>query len=194
LHYTKEFALPGGKAKLFPLSWTGPQDTPNTQFDLHLNNGRLLEHFHEGNLTYRVKGIQEKTPDTFVEISPELARERGVQSGSWVQLTSRYGKVRVRALVTERVRGHELYMPMNSTESPVNRLTSSRTDPTTHTPAYKEASVQMEVLGEIGDSPLPRINHRFGHPTPQQGVEVERKWKRPDYRSPGSQLVQIRRS
>jgi formate dehydrogenase major subunit len=51
----------------------------------------------------------------------------------------------------------------------------------------------MEVLAEIGDSPLPRINHRFGHPTPQQGVEVERKWKRPDYRSPGGQLVQIQR-
>jgi formate dehydrogenase major subunit len=194
LHYTKRFALPDGKAKLFPLSWTGPQDTPNTEFDLHLNNGRLLEHFHEGNLTYRVKGIQEKTPDTFVEISPELARERGVQSGSWVELTSRYGKVRVRALVTDRVKGRELYMPMNSTESPVNRLTSSRTDPATHTPAYKEASVNMEVLGEVGESPLPRINPRFGHPTPQQGVEVERKWKRPDYRSPGSQLVQIQQS
>jgi formate dehydrogenase major subunit len=194
LHYTKRFALPDGKAKLFPLSWTGPQDTPNTEFDLHLNNGRLLEHFHEGNLTYRVKGIQEKTPDTFVEISPELARERGVQSGSWVELTSRYGKVRVRALVTDRVKERELYMPMNSTESPVNRLTSSRTDPATHTPAYKEASVNMEVLGEVGESPLPRINPRFGHPTPQQGVEVERKWKRPDYRSPGSQLVQIQQS
>ena len=39
-----------------------------------LNNGRLLEHFHEGNLTYRSPGIKEKTPDTFVEVSPELAR------------------------------------------------------------------------------------------------------------------------
>lgn len=193
LHYAEKFAFPDGKAKLFPLSWTGPQDAPNTQFDLHLNNGRLLEHFHEGNLTYRVKGIHEKTPDTFVEISPELAQERGVQSGTWVLLTSRYGKVRVRALVTDRVQGRELYMPMNSTESPVNRLTSSRTDPTTHTPAYKETSVHMEVLAEIGDSPLPRINHRFGHPTPQHGVEVERKWKRADYRNPGSQLVQIER-
>jgi formate dehydrogenase major subunit len=138
-----------------------------------------------------VKGIREKTPDTFVEISPELAKERGVESGTWVVLSSRYGKVRVRALVTDRVQGRELYMPMNSTESPVNRLTSSRTDPTTHTPAYKEASVHMEVLAEIGESPLPRINHRFGHPTPQRGVEVERKWKRSDYRTPGSDLVQI---
>ena len=166
---------------------------PNAEFDLHLNNGRLLEHFHEGNLTYRTEGIREKTPDTFVEVSPELAEERGIQSGTWVQLISRYGKVRVRALVTDRVQGKELYMPMNSVESPVNRLTSSHTDPMTNTPAYKENSVHMKVLAEVGESPLPRINSRFGHPTPQNGVEVERKWKRPDYAPPGNGngLVQL---
>jgi len=192
LLYTKEFAFPDGKARLFPLSLTEPTDQPNAEFDLHLNNGRLLEHFHEGNMTYRCEGIREKTPDTFVEVSPELAQERGIQSGTWVQLTSRYGQVRVRTLVTNRVQGKQLYMPMNSVESPVNRLTSSHTDAVTHTPAYKEASVRLRVLPEVGESPLPRINHRFGHPTPQHGVEVERKWNRPDYRMPGSNgLVQI---
>jgi formate dehydrogenase major subunit len=191
LLYTKKFNFPDGKARLFPLSWSGPVEKVNAKFDLHLNNGRLLEHFHEGNMTYRVKGIHEKTPDTFLEISPELAEERGVQSGTWLLLTSRSGQVRVRALVTDRVSGRELYMPMNSTESPVNSLTSSVTDPATHTPAYKETSVHMEILPDIGESPLPRVNPRFGHPTPQQGVEVERKWKRPDYHFPGSQLVQI---
>jgi formate dehydrogenase major subunit len=186
LLYTKRFAFPDGKARLFPVSWIGPTDQPNAEFDLHLNNGRLLEHFHEGNLTYRTEGIREKTPDTFVEVSPELAEERGIQSGTWVQLISRYGKVRVRALVTDRVQGKELYMPMNSVETPVNRLTSSHTDPVTNTPAYKETSVHMKVLAEVGESPLPRINFRFGHPTPQNGVEVERKWKRADYAPPGN--------
>jgi formate dehydrogenase major subunit len=185
LLYTKKFNFPDGKARLFPLTWIGPVDVPNEEFDLHLNNGRLLEHFHEGNLTYRVPGIKEKTPDTFVEISPELAAERGVQSGTWLILTSRYGHVRVRALVTDRVTGRELYMPMNSSHTLVNKLTSSHTDPVTHTPAYKEASVRMQVLPEVGESPLPRINSRFGHPTPQNGVEVERKWGRADYRPPG---------
>jgi len=191
LLYTKRFAFPDGKARLFPVSWIGVTDEPNAEFDLHLNNGRLLEHFHEGNLTYRTEGIREKVPDTFVEVSPELAEERGIQSGTWVQLVSRYGQVRVRALVTDRVQGRELYMPMNSLESPVNRLTSSHTDPVTNTPAYKEASVHMNVLAEVGESPLPRINSRFGHPTPQNGVEVERKWKRPDYHPPGNGLVQL---
>jgi formate dehydrogenase major subunit len=191
LLYTKSFAFPDGKARLFPLSWIGPTDQPDSEFDLHLNNGRLLEHFHEGNLTYRTEGIRETVPDTFVEVSPQLAEERGIQSGTWVQLISRYGQVRVRALVTDRVHGQELYMPMNSVESPVNRLTSSHVDPMTNTPAYKETSVRMNVLTEVGESPLPRINSRFGHPTPQNGVEVERKWKRPDYTPPGNGLVQL---
>ena len=188
--YTKGFNFPDGKARLFPLSYSQPTEPPDGEFDLHLNNGRLLEHFHEGNLTYRSAGIRETAPDTFVEISCELATERGVQSGTWVQLVSRYGQVRVRAVVTDRVRGKELYMPINSTESPVNRLTSSHADRITHTPAYKETSVRLRVLPESGENPLPRANHRFGHPTPQRGVEVERKWKRPDYRIPGSQPTQ----
>ena len=192
LLYTKHFNFPDGKARLFPLSWTKPTEQPDAEFDLHLNNGRLLEHFHEGNLTGRVPGIHEKTPDTWVEVSPELAQERGIQSGTQVQLRSRYGQVRVRALVTDRVHDKQLYMPMNSTESAVNRLTSSLSDPATHTPAYKELAVSLKVLPEVDESPLPRINHRFGHPTPQQGVLVERKWQRPDYSAPGNGLVQIR--
>ena len=193
LLYTKQFAFPDGKARLFPIHLSEPSDPTDAEFDLHVNNGNLLEHFHEGNLTYRVDGIREKVPDVFVEVSPELATERGIQSGTWVQLISRYGQVRVRALVTDRVKGKELYMPMNSVESPVNLLTSSHTDRVTHTPAYKEVSARMRVLPEIGESPLPRVNSRFGHPTPQRGVEVERKWKRSDYRIPGSEPGRIER-
>jgi len=190
LLYTKQFQMPDGKAKFFPLDWNEPSNQQDATYDLHLNNGRLLEHFHEGNMTYKTEGIREKVPSTFVEISPELAKTRGIETGSIVRLTSRYGHVRLSALVTDRVKGMELYMPMNSLEEPVNRLTSSNTDKVTSTPAYKEVSVSMELIDAQGASPLPRGNSRFGHPTPQRGVEVERKWKRSDYRVP-SGLVQI---
>jgi formate dehydrogenase major subunit len=192
LLYTKQFAFPDGKARLFPLSWSDPTEQPDGEFDLHLNNGRLLEHFHEGNLTYRVDGIRQNTPDAWVEVSPELAKERGIQSGTHVRLRSRYGQVRLRALVTDRVHDKQLYMPMNSSGAAVNRLTGSHSDPVTHTPSFKEVAVSMQVLPEVNESPLPRTNHRFGHPTPQHGVQVERKWKRADYSAPGASLVQIR--
>ena len=119
----------------------------------------------EGNMTYRVNGIKEKAPDTWIEISPELAAERKIETGRWVELTSRHGRVRVRALVTERVHGNQLYLPMNSSDIAVNRLTGSHTDRATHTPAYKETAVKMRLLDEVGESPLPRGNSRLGAPT-----------------------------
>jgi formate dehydrogenase major subunit len=191
LLYTQNFNTPDGKAAFFPVPWTEPSNQSDEEYDLHLNNGRLLEHFHEGNMTYRSEGIREKVPCTFVEVSPELASARGIQNGTWVRLASRYGAVKAQAVVTSRVSGNELYMPMNSSLEPVNRLTSSCTDKVTHTPAYKEASVHLSVLSQDGDNPLPRTNSRYGHPTPQMGVEVERKWARSDYRPPGNGLVQI---
>src|SRR5260370_21219547 len=78
LLYTTRFAFPDGKARLFPLEWREALERPDAEFDLHLNKARLLEHFHEGNLTYRSPGIKEKTPDTFVEVSPEPAAERSI--------------------------------------------------------------------------------------------------------------------
>ena len=84
-------------------------------------------------------------------------------------------------------------MPMNSkSRAPTSRphSTGSYTDKATHTPAYKETSVRMRVLHPARrsrpKSPLPKNNSRFGHPTPQKGVEVERKWKRGDYTMPGT--------
>jgi formate dehydrogenase major subunit len=186
LLYTERFNFPDGKARLYPVAWREPSEKPDAEYDLHLNNGRLLEHFHEGTMTYQTTGIRQNTPDTFLEISPALAEERGLKSGDWLQVASRRGEVRVRALVTDRVSGSQLYMPMNSAESPVNTLTSSHTDGATHTPAYKETAVRVRSLGERGENPLPRTNHRGGHPTPQKGVEVERKWLRKDYRLPGN--------
>jgi formate dehydrogenase major subunit len=192
LLYTKTFPFPDGKARFYNLKWIEPGEKPNDEYDLHLNNGRVLEHFEVGNMTYQVKGIAEITPEPFVEISPELAAERGIETGCYLQLESRYGLVRVRALVSDRVRGKEIFMSLNTHGYPINLLTGSNTDRTTHTPAYKEAAVRIRVLPERSANPLPRANFRNGHRTPQTGVEVERKWKRADYKLPGNGgLLQI---
>ncbi len=185
LLFIERFNFPSGKARLVPLEFVEPAESPNEEYDLHLNNGRLLEHFHEGNMTYRVSGIADTSPGPFVEISPELAAERGLASGALVRLVSRRGGVKVRAIVTDRVRGNELYLPMNSSDSEtaVNTLTSWRSDRSTHTPAFKELAVRMEIISTSGPLPLPKSNFRFGKRTPQRGVKIQEKWARKDYRS-----------
>jgi formate dehydrogenase major subunit len=191
LLYTDKFHFPDGKARFYPLKETAPTEQPDAEFPYHLNNGRLLEHFHEGAMTYRTP-IQEITPNSWIEVSPQLAGELGITDGRWVRVKSRFGQLKLRALVTDRVQGKELYMPLNSVTHPVNRLTSSYVDKDSSTPAYKECAVQLQVLHEQGENPLPRRNFRYGQRTPQMGVEVERKWQRGDYRVPGSRgFVQI---
>jgi formate dehydrogenase major subunit len=196
LLFLDKFPFDDGKAKFHPIAWIEPSEETNAQFDLHLNNGRLLEHFEQGSMTYRTEGIKRMTPRTFVEVSHELATERGLSDGRFVQLRSPYGQVKVQVLITDRVQGKQLYMPMNSVLEPVNKMTSGHLDRATHTPAFKELSVQMIVLPDTGPNPLPRENFRNGHRTPQEGVEVETKWKRSDYYLPGTksrdELVQIK--
>jgi formate dehydrogenase major subunit len=196
LLYTKDFPLPGGKATFFPLDYVGPSEEVTSKYDLHLNNGRVLEHFQQAAMTDRVAGIKEITPENWVEVSPELAEERGLESGRWVRLESPYGRVRVKVLVTHRVQGKQMYMGMINPLEPVNALSSSHVDRATHTPAYKELSVSMTMLPEMGTNPLPRRNFRYGTRTPTTGVEVERKRARADYHVPGTRpadkLVQIK--
>jgi formate dehydrogenase major subunit len=194
--FMDKFNFPDGKAKFHPIQWIPPSEERNAEFDLHLNNGRLLEHFEQGSMTFRTPGIKEITPNTWVEVSPALAAERGLTSGRWVKLRSAYGEVRVQVLVSDRVQGKQLYMALNTVENPVNRLTSSHTDRATHTPAFKETAVSLTPLPDHGENPLPRRNFRWGTRTPQHGVEVEHKWAREDYRLPGTspddKLVQIK--
>jgi formate dehydrogenase major subunit len=191
--YLNGFNFPDKKARLYPVSFHEPLEKPDRDFDLFLNNGRLLEHFHEGNMTYRIDGIREETPERFLEISEELAKQRNIESGRWVRVTSRYGSLVLKVLVTSRVHGKQVYIPHLSREEPMNVLTGSHVDVDTNTPAYKETSVKMTLLPEQGTNPLRPLNFRYsGKRTPQTGVEVERKWKRKDYRMPGAgTLVQI---
>ncbi|WP_099157873.1 formate dehydrogenase subunit alpha [Virgibacillus ndiopensis] len=181
LLYVDGFPFDDNKAKLYPLDFELPYDT-SEEYDLHVNNGRLLEHFHEGNMTYKSAGISRKTPNAFIEVSPELAKERGIQEGAEVRLTSDAGHAKGVVHITNRVRGKELYLPLNDNgKSAVNYLTDNRVDKDSNTPAYKEIAVKMEVLKKKGKSPLPTNNHRRGNPQAQIGVNVERKWDRDDY-------------
>ena len=192
LLFTDGFPFDDKKARLYPVEWTKPI-TFGEEYDLHINNGRILEHFHEGNMTYKSKGITKDTPSVFLEVSPELAEERGLSDGTVVRLTSPYGEATVPCIVTDRVKGKELYLPMNDQgEGSINYLTSSYADKDTDTPAYKEASVKMEILQPTGESPLPKTNFRYGNRQPQIGVQVEKKWARKDYIYPGD-MVKARR-
>jgi formate dehydrogenase major subunit len=182
LLYLERFNFPDGRARFSLVDYEPPVEYPE-EFDLVVNNGRLLEQFHEGNMTKKSPGINYKLPDVFVEVSPELARERGIKDGTLVRLVSPYGSIKLRAVVTDRVQGKNLFVPMHSAshENAINILTGNAVDVRTRTPAYKQTKVRMEILKVDGKNPLPMYNPRYAKRNPQLGVQVERKWARSDY-------------
>ncbi len=182
LLFENGFPFPDNKAQFALSDWV-PVVEYEPQYDCHINNGRMLEHFHEGNMTNKSAGIQLKVPQTFVEVSPEFAKERGIEDGAVLRLVSPYGALKLDALVTDRVQGNELFLPMNSTskETAINFLTGPQGDVNTMTPAYKQTKVRVEVLKRKGKKPLPSTNPRNKKRHPQNGVEPERKWNRPGY-------------
>ncbi|ASK34315.1 formate dehydrogenase subunit alpha [Alcanivorax sp. N3-2A] len=187
--YMDGYPFADGKAKLHALDFYPPGEKLDETYDIHVNNGRLLETFHEGNLTHRSRGLRSLVPGNFVEVSPDLAARRGVKTGSLVKLISPYGEISVHVLVTDRVTGNEVYVPENATdnEHAINILTSNDADKDSDTPAYKEIAARMEVVQVDGPPPLPPTNHRFWKATPQSGVLTERKWQRQDYVQPPGQ-------
>lgn len=184
--YLDGYPFEDGKARLYPLDFHAPSEPVNEEYDLHVNNGRLLETFHEGNLTHRSRGLRSQVPGNFVEVSPQLAEARGIKTGSLVKLISRHGEISVHVLVTDRVAGNEVYVPENATdnEHAINMLASNHADKDSHTPAFKEISARLEVVQVEGPAPLPADNFRFWTATPQSGVLTERKWQRQDYVQP----------
>ncbi len=63
---------------------------------------RLTEHFHFWTKHNRVNAALQ--PEFFVEISEELASEKGIEKGGWVRVWSKRGSVKAKALVTKRIR------------------------------------------------------------------------------------------
>jgi formate dehydrogenase major subunit len=104
---------------------------------------RLTEHYLAGAMSRWNPWLTELQPELFVELSPELAGEKGIRNLDWVKITSPRATVRARALVTRRLRPltvdgrrvHQVGMPWHwgyeglSTGDVVNNLSSLVGDP-----------------------------------------------------------------
>jgi formate dehydrogenase major subunit len=69
---------------------------------------RLTEHYLSGPMSRFDSWLNELQPEMFVELSPELAAERGVEHGGWLVVSTRRGEIEARAMVTRRVRPLEV--------------------------------------------------------------------------------------
>ncbi len=69
-----------------------------------LTTYRITEHHTSGAMSRWLSWLCELQPEMFCEISPELAKDKGIRNGDWATITSARGEIEARVLVTERIR------------------------------------------------------------------------------------------
>jgi formate dehydrogenase major subunit len=121
---------------------------------------RLTEHEHY--VTQHVERLVKLQPEAFVEIPEELAREKGIETGDMVRVSSKRGKLEVKALVTNRLGAltidgkktfhigipiHWGYVGIKTGDHWLaNALTPFVGDATVRTPEFKAFLVNLEKL------------------------------------------------
>jgi formate dehydrogenase major subunit len=69
---------------------------------------RLTEHHTAGGMSRTLAYLSELQPEMFCEVSPELARLRGLVNGGWATIVTSRAAIEARVLVTERLRPLEV--------------------------------------------------------------------------------------
>ena len=73
------------------------------KFPLVATTYRVTEHWQTGVMTRNTPWLLELQPRLFVELSPELAKEKSIKNGDMVEVSSARGKVDAVAMVTRRM-------------------------------------------------------------------------------------------
>jgi formate dehydrogenase alpha subunit len=137
-----------GKGAFHAVEHVEPAELPDPQYPLLLTTGRVLVHWHGGEMTRR-SAVAALCPEPEVEIHPTDARRIGLANGdgSPLRLVSRRGELRARAWVTERVPEGVVFGNFHfPAEGNVNNLTLLAVDPVAKIPEYKVCAVRAEPL------------------------------------------------
>ncbi len=142
--HTKSFSR--GKGMFMPIDFVPAPELPDDNYPFILSTGRVLYHWHSGNMTRRAEGIMQVYGKPLVEINPEDAERLGVNGSKTLRISSRRGVIESEAWVTERVPPGVVYANFHFPEASANELTIAELDPTALIPSYKVCAVKVELV------------------------------------------------
>jgi len=108
-------------------------------------------------MTRTIGHLSELQPEMFCEVSPQLAREVGLENGGWATIVTARTAIEARVLVTDRIKPmkvqgrvvHQIGLPYHwgskglVTGDPANDLLALALDPNVHIGEYKAATCDI---------------------------------------------------
>jgi formate dehydrogenase major subunit len=165
--------------------WEGGLDVKGSPVDFPIicTTFRVVEHWQSGGMSRNLPWLVELVPQPYVEISEELAGEKGIKSGDLLKVSSARGSIELAAMVTKRLKPfnlsgktiHEVAIPWHwgwaglSTGPSANVLSPNAGDANTTIPESKAFLVKVETTGKKVE--LPKIT---GRAMPIEPLQIQR--------------------
>jgi formate dehydrogenase major subunit/formate dehydrogenase alpha subunit len=135
-----------GKGKFSSIEHIPPAELPDDEYPMLLSTGRVLYHWHGGEMTRRAGGLLQVYGQSLIELNPEDASHMGIHNGDKkVRITSRRGSIVAQAWVTDRVPPGMVYANFHFPEASANELTIAALDPVAKIPEYKICAVKVAL-------------------------------------------------
>ncbi|MCY2966039.1 MAG: molybdopterin-dependent oxidoreductase [Planctomycetota bacterium] len=138
----------GEKAAFWLRPYHPPAEVPDNEYPFWLTTGRVLEHWHTGSMTRRVKQLHQAVPAAYVELNRGDAARLGISTGDRVRLSTRRGSLELVAKVDDRGRppAGSVFVPFFDEAKLINRLTLDALDNISAEPDYKKCAVRVEKV------------------------------------------------
>lgn len=134
-----------GKAKIFFRPYAAPVEVPDQNYDLWLSTGRVLEHWHSGTMTRRVRELHWAVPAALIYMHPEDAKSRGLKQESVAWIESRRGKIKavVETMGRNRPPKGMVFVPWFDESVFINKVTLDSTCPISKQTDFKKCAVKI---------------------------------------------------
>jgi nitrate reductase NapA len=136
----------GEKAAFWIRPYHPPPEEPDAEFPFWLSTGRVLEHWHTGSMTRRVKELHQAMPGAYVEVNRADASALGVKPGDRVRVVSRRGSVELPVSVDGRGKPPKgmVFVPFFDESILVNLVTLDSMCNISKEPDFKKCAVRLE--------------------------------------------------
>jgi nitrate reductase NapA len=134
-----------GKAKIFFRPYAEPVEMPDHDYDMWLSTGRVLEHWHSGTMTRRVRELHWAVPSALIYMHPDDAKARGLKQESIAWIESRRGKIKATVETTGRNRPPKgmVFVPWFDESVFINKVTLDATCPISKQTDFKKCAVKI---------------------------------------------------
>ncbi|MHC4952485.1 MAG: molybdopterin-dependent oxidoreductase [Planctomycetota bacterium] len=138
----------GEKAAFILRPYHRPPEEPDGDYPFWLCTGRVLEHWHTGSMTRRIKQLHQAMPNAYVEMNRADAMELGLKSGDNVKVKSRRGEVTLPVRVDARGRPPRgsVFVPFFDEGRLINKVTLDSMCNISKEPDYKKCSCRIEKV------------------------------------------------